>query len=1162
MQFVHLHVHSHYSLLDGLPKIDDLVRRAKELGLPALALTDHGVMYGAVEFYQKAKTAGLKPIIGMEGYLTLGELGNKNQNERPHHQILLARNLAGYKNLMKIASIAHLRGFYYKPRFTKKVLRQYGEGLIATSSCLQGEIPQTIIKKGKQAASALVAEYQDIFGRQNFYLELQHHPEIRQQEEINKILLSLAKELDVPAIVTKDSHYIEKGDAEAQDILVCVQTGKTVEDEKRLKMTNVDLSLCPAEEIAAYFPDNPELLEETVKLSDRCDLELELGKFYFPEFSLPGEVSAQERLRDLAWQGLKEKYGASEEYEDYKKRVAYELSVIEAKSYSAYFLIVADMTNWARDRGIISATRGSAAGSLVSHAIGITTVNPMTYNLPFERFLNPFRPSAPDIDMDFADNRRDEVLDYVRSKYGEDKVAQICTFGTMLARGAVRDVGRALGLPYSFCDRIAKLIPLGRQGFPMTIARALGETAELRRAYDDEPDVRRLLNIAKKVEGCVRHPSVHAAGVVISPTALTDFTPLQKETGGEKIITQYEMHAAEATGLVKMDLLGIRNLSILGNAIKIIKKTKGQEIDIENIPKDDGKTFALLSQGRTMGMFQLGGEGMTRYLVELKPTKITDIMAMVALFRPGPMESIPEFIRRKNNPGLIEYLDPRLEAILRDSYGIITYQDDVLYIAIELAGYNWEEADKLRKAMGKKIPSEMAKQKDKFISGCLRHGKLPRAKAEALWKLIEPFAAYGFNKAHASSYGIVAYQTAYLKAHFPAEFMAALMTAESDDLDKVGEAVAECEQMGIKVLPPDVNQSFATFTVVDDHTLRFGLNAIKNVGAHIVEFVIEERKKNGRFAEVADFLKRITDKDLNKKSLESLIKSGSLDSLSGRHTLYQNLEKLLSFARGAHEADRRRQSSLFAEGEGGGASLVLEPAAEDADLTLGWEKELLGLYLSGHPLNKYERALAASPFKIGQIKTAGAAEIVALVRETKEITTKKGDLMAFAKVEDLTGALEIIVFPIIYAQTRSFWTADKLLRLKGSIEERNNSWQMVCQSVQEAESPPLTPRQRDTAEPGRNSAPRALGANITSRQLTPPPSGARAGKEQDEEAALEIRMPAGASQQKFVQLKEILYNFQGSTPVILLVNGQKKIRLPIKVDVSGELKKNLAELIN
>jgi len=1140
MAFVHLHSHSHYSLLDGLPKIDDMIARAQEIGSEALALTDHGVMYGAVEFYQKAQKAGIKPIIGFEGYLAPNSRTDRVQGEKPFHQILYARNLAGYKNLMRISSIAHLEGFYYKPRFDLAVLEKHAEGVIATSSCLQGMIPHYLKDGKQQKALELVDVFQKIFGKENFYLEVQPHPEIPEQVKLNAQLFELARERDIPIIATNDSHYVNKDDAEAQDILVCVQTGKTVQDDNRLNMTDIDLSMKDEDEMRAQFPDHPEVIDETVALAARCDVELDLGKFHFPLFELPEGTDADSYLKKLALDGLKEKFGSTPP-QGYIERIAYELEVIVNKGYSAYFLIVADFGNWSRANGIVVTVRGSAAGSLVSYLIGITTVDPMTYHLPFERFLNPYRPSAPDIDMDFADNRRGEVLQYVRDKYGEDKVAQICTFGTMLARGAVRDVGRALGYPYAFCDRIAKMIPMGRQGFPMTIDRAIKESEDLKHAYQSEADAKRLLDVAQKIEGCARHPSVHAAGVVISPTELTDFTPLQKETGGDNIITQYEMHAVEDAGLVKMDFLGIRNLSILGNAVHLVKKTKEVVIDINDLPLDDPKTFALLAKGQTMGMFQLGGGGMTRYLVELKPTKITDIMAMVALFRPGPMESIPEFIARKHNPERISYLDPRLEPILKDSYGIITYQDDVLYIAIEMAGYNWEEADKLRKAMGKKIPEEMAAQKDKFIKGCQEHARLSEDMANQLWKLIEPFAAYGFNKAHAASYGIVAYQTAYMKAHYPAEFMAALMSAESDDIEKVAEAVNECRSMGINVLPPDVNESFADFTVVDDSTIRFGLSAIKNVGHHIVEVVIEERKKNGKYNDIVNFLERVTDKDLNKKSIESFTKSGALDGFENRHTLYGNIDRLLSFAKDAHAASSRNQANLFGEVQQSSDTLQLVPIIGTDDDQLAWEKELLGLYISGHPLDKYREMLEAGPYQIKNLKSGSAVTLFALIKTTKQISTKKGDLMAFLTLEDLTGSVEAIMFPKTYKKYREMLEENHLVAINGTVEERNNSLQIIAEKMK-----PLT------AEVAQTVLEKTKPQHTPEMSQTETPLNA---------THIEIRIEAGMNAQLFDTLKEILYNAKGSIPVTIKINGSKTIRLPDGVNPTHELKQKLVSLL-
>ena len=689
----------------------------------------------------------------------------------------------------------------------------------------------------------------------------------------------------------------------------------------------------------------------------------------------------------------------------------------------------------------------------MAYALGITTVNPLEYRLPFERFLNPFRPTPPDIDMDFADNRRDEVIAYVKEKYGEDRVAQIVTFGTMQARAAVRDIGRVLGYLYSLCDRVAKMIPVGSQGFHMTIDRALETTPDLKKLYEEDPQVERLLDLARKVEGCVRHASVHAAGVVIAPRPLVEFTPLQREAGGDKLITQYEMHAIEDIGLLKMDFLGIRNLSILGNAVALIEQIHGLKIDLNTIPLDDKKTYKLLAEGETMGLFQLSGSGMTRYLKELKPTSIHDIMAMVALFRPGPMNNIPEFIRRKHNPKLITYMDSRLKPILERSYGILTYQDDVLLIAIELAGYTWEEVDKLRKAIGKKIPAGMAAQKERFISGCQEHGKLPGEKAEDLWKLIEPFAAYGFNKAHAASYGIVAYQTAYLKANFPSEYMNAVLTAESGNLDTVAEIIVECRRMSIEVLPPLLNESFENFTRLDDKHIRFGLAAIKNLGTDIARLIITERQRGGSFESLENFLRRIQSRSFNKKSLESLIKAGALDEWGDRQTLLDNMEALLKYNRGAVEAKQAVEDTLFGAADNFLPPLVLQPSSVSAEKSqlLAWERELLGLYLTEHPLQEFANAIQdiVVPWRyLSYYRSGDTVAVMGLVESIRQITTKGGEPMLFVKLSDLGGGGEIVVFPSVLKTTAAVWQKDKPIIVAGRMSDRGET-NVVCETVEE-----------------------------------------------------------------------------------------------------------------
>ena len=1046
MRFVHLHTHSHYSLLEAVPKIPALIDRVRELGMDAVALTDHGALYGVIEFYKKAKKDGIKPIIGMEVNIAPEShtLRRAGIDDRLFHLTLLAETTEGYRNLMKLSSISFVDGFYYKPRVDKELLRQYHEGIIALSGCLRGEIPKAVVEHDLEKAEKLIYEYQEIFGKKNFFLELVYHPDMPIQTAANAELISLSAKTGAPVVATSDSHFLKPEDLEIHRILIAIQLGRRIDE---LRREELDMSLRSPEEMIKAFEDVPEAILNTGRIADRCNVEIELGKFYFPKYEVPDNKTADDYLREQAYLGLKAR--ETELTEEMQKRLNYELEIIKNKGYSAYFLIVSDFIRWARENKVVTTTRGSAAGSLVSYSVGITTVDPLRFKLPFERFLNPYRPSAPDIDMDFADSRRDEVIEYATQKYGKDKVAQICTFGGMLARGSVRDVGRALGYPYEFCDRISKMIPMGSQGFPMTLERAIEESDELRQAYKTNKETKRLIDLAKSIEGNARHVSVHAAGVVVSPSALTDFTPVQKERGGERIITQYEMHAVEDIGLVKMDFLGIRNLSILEGAVRLVEKIKGISVDIEKIPFDDPKSFELLAKGQTVGLFQLGGTGMTRYLMELKPTTIHDIMAMVALFRPGPMESIPEYIRRKKNPSLIKCPDPRIKEITSQSFGVITYQDDVLYIAIEVAGYGWEEADKLRKAMGKKIPEEMAKQKDKFITGCQEFGKLPEKTAREIWKLIEPFAAYGFNKSHASSYGIVAYQTAYMKANYTAEFMTAVLTAESGDIETVAEMVVECRKLGIAVLPPDVNESRTKFTYIDDKTIRFGLLAIKNLGEDVADSIIEERDKNGKFKDLADFMKRGGVKSFNKKGLEAMIRSGALEGFGERKKLLENIEVMLAFRRDAqHEADSG-QVSLFGSSKIAEIHLHDVPPAPQIE-KLSWEKELLGLYVSAHPFEDFSKALGNSVVKVSEINESQRGKkirIAGMITAIREITTKAGQLMMFARLEDMTGAVEVVVFPRILMDTKSYWKKETCVIVTGELSARDSSPKIICGQV-------------------------------------------------------------------------------------------------------------------
>lgn len=1018
--------------------------------MEALALTDNCNLYGAIEFYKECESNGIKPILGIDAYLALRTRFDKQagiDNAR-YRLILLAKNETGYKNLIELVTRAHLDGFYYKPRIDKDLLKEHKEGIICISPSFSGDIASAIRGSDMKKATELVLWYKELFG-DDFYIEITHHPEIEGHEDRMKKLVTLAQDNTVKIVAAHDVYYIAPEDRKARETLLSVQTNSGDRDKNGWGDDNDDFSFINQKTANTYFKELPSALDCVQEIVDKCDLKLTFGSWVFPDYKVESGLSYDEELKRIVYAGLERRN--VEKTDEVVNRIEYELNIIKNKGYSPYFLVVGDLLRHAHENKILTNVRGSVAGSMVTYLAGITNVNPLDYKLPFERFLNPERPSAPDIDMDFADDRRDEILEYARKKYGEDKVAQIGTFGTMMARGAVRDVARALGFPYALGDTIAKLIPLGSQGFAMTIDRALKLTPELKELYGKDKDVKEIIDMAKKIEGCARHISVHAAGVVIAPTKLTDFTPLQFDPKGEgKVITQYDMYTIEEAGLLKFDFLGLKNLSIIADTIDRIEAIEHKEIDIENVPLEDKKTFELLARGETEGLFQLNGEGMTKFLIELKPSSIHDINAMVALYRPGPMESIPQYIERKQNPKKITYLDPRMKDILSQSYGVLTYQDDVMLIAIKLGGYSWLEADKLRKAMGKKIPKEMEAQKEKLKEGFLKNG-LSKEKADTLWALIEPFAAYGFNKAHAASYGRVAYQTAYLKANFPAIYMSAVLTADSGDVERIGEIIAECKRMNIPVLPPNINESYQGFSVVRsegvEDKIRFGLTTIKNFGEGIANTIIKERKANGRFTSLADFIERIKDKNLNKKSLEALIKSGALDEFGERGNMLSNIELLLSFHKEKMN-EGKNQDSLFGA-IGGNVSSISLPPSEEATMKekLAWEKELLGLYISGHPLEAYREKIEKRDINIAKIKAkpieGKEVMIAGLIEEIRDVMTKKGERMFFIKVADLSDSIEVVIFPKTLETVKDVITPDACIAFVGKVSKRNDEVSII-----------------------------------------------------------------------------------------------------------------------
>ncbi|MEK7159455.1 MAG: DNA polymerase III subunit alpha [Patescibacteria group bacterium] len=1066
MKYTPLHVHSHYSLLDGLSKIDDLVDKAKADGMTSLALTDHGVMYGAIEFYQKCKANGIKPIVGVEAYIVNDRKRKEAGEEQRFHAILLAKNYDGYRNLIKLTTIAHLEGFYYRPRIDWELLEKYGNNIICLTACLAGEIPRAIqAGLNDEKIKEIIKRYQKVFGQENFYLEVQHHPNIPEQKIVNNKIFELGRKLDIPIVATNDSHYLDSEDAEAHDILICLQTKHVLSDTNRMSYLGEDFSLQNSAQMSDIWRGNLEVLENTNKVADQCQIEIPLGQIQLPVFEVPGGKTDFEYLAELCYGNLMGRYkfsadkeGLSDKEKKLIDRIEYELGVIKRTGYASYFLIVQDFVVWAKNNGIIVGPgRGSAAGSVVAYLLHITNLDPLPYDLLFERFLNPDRISMPDIDIDFADERRDQVISYVEQKYGKDHVSQIITFGTMAARAAVRDVGRVLAMPYSFCDQVAKLIPANE-----TLSEAIEKVAEVKEIYKSNSEAKRLLDFAKKLEGVVRHASTHACGVVITREPVDNYCPCQfARDEKEAVITQYSLHPIEDLGLLKMDFLGLKNLTIIERAREIIEKIHNKKIIIDEIPLDDKKAYQLFQKGQTTGVFQFESSGMKKYLKQLRPTEFEDLIAMVALYRPGPLNSgmVDEFISRKHGEKQISYAHSLMKNSLQNTYGVIVYQEQVMQLSKDMAGYTGGQADTLRKAMGKKIAELMEKMKKSFIEGCVKNN-ISENIAKETFTSMEKFAEYGFNKSHAACYALIAYQTAYLKANYPAEFMASLLTSDQDDLDRISVEIDECKQLGIEIMPPSIIESFSTFTVVAESLqgekprIRFGLNAIRNVGENVAKELIHERKKSGDYKSLADFLSRVGGSVLNKKSLEGLIKSGAMDQFGLRSQLLDNMDKMLLFVKEAESGRSSKQINIFNLNNNDNSSLpqlVLRPSTDlPSGQLLSWEKEFLGLYVSQHPFNEFEKELHDYVVPITALVDCEENRMLrvgGVISTIKKIITKKGDPMLFVTLEDALRAVECLIFPKLYKQYEQLWVPGAVIVIEGALSLKEGAPKILGNKV-------------------------------------------------------------------------------------------------------------------
>lgn len=1185
--YVHLHNHTQYSLLDGLTKISPLIDQVKEYGMKSVAMTDHGTLSGVIEFYKTAMEGGVKPVIGIEAYVAPRKHTDKEaaHDKQYFHLIILAMNNEGYKNLMRLSTIANLDGFYYKPRVDHALLEKYNEGLIVLSGCINGEVGDALRQGQYEQAKKIAEWYKSVFG-DRYYIEIQDHghpdhpSKWDEQVEVNKQAMQLAKELSIPPVITGDAHYLHHDDQEAHEILLCVQTGSFLSDEKRMSLKEFELHVAdPKEVIARWGKEYPEAITNTKKIAERCGVEIDLGNILIPNFPVPKGETEKSYLEKLTYRGLVQRYT---DFQDdvsgttvseakkllsapVLKRAEYELSVIGNMGFNGYFLIVADFINWGKDQGIVFGPgRGSAAGSIIAYAMKITELDPLKYDLLFERFLNPDRISMPDVDIDIQDTRRDEVIQYCVDKYGSDRVANIVTFGRMAARNAVRDVARVLQVPYAESDRLAKMIPPPVQGRHIPLEKSLKDNVDLKNEYETNPQAKQVFDLAIRLEGTIRSHGVHAAGVVIAPDDIVLFTPLEMAQKGV-VSTQYSMGPIEDLGLLKMDFLGLSNLTIAKNTLRIAKKVYGDDVDLGLLPLDDQKTYELLQRGDTTGVFQFESAGMKRYLKELKPTEFDDIIAMGALYRPGPLSAglTESFIRRKNGQENVSYDHPKMEAALKDTYGVLVYQEQFMQISRDVCGFSGGEADTLRKAIGKKKRDIMMKMEERFVNGAVENG-IDRKLIQDFWNKLMGFADYCFNKSHSACYGMISYWTAYLKAHYPSAFMAALMTSDYDDIDRLAIEIAECKHMGIEVLPPDVNQSFGEFAVVKGESkksdqIRFGMNAIKNVGKGAVEEIIRAREEEGDFVSLEDFLSKVNNRVVNRKALESLIKSGALDTLSDRSTLVNNIDTLLAYAVRVQKDKASGQTDLFGNLIESNNDLAPKLALDESSQAittreqLAWERELLGLYLSAHPLGDFELFMSEQCVPLSELHADMEGKSVRIggsIVESKEITTKNGQKMAFVKLADTTREIELILFPNSYQQTLGIWQRDTIVLVTGKVsaKERDGSIGSEAKIIVDDAREITHEQAKNYKETGKQAKRPKASKKPTKPQSIQP--------EKIEERRLYIRVLDTADQNKLNSLKLALDQTPGDTAVVLVVGSDSDkqiVRLPISVDASNDL---------